>query len=136
MKLFMRIFRSVRLTGRFRGQAGGLLIETVIALTVFGTLGSVVLSGVQTSHVSKRNFDVQSEAENLVRNQMEGALDQTYKGWPDTYSPVTSTPPGYVITTDALQYGTSTDSNIQTVRVTVTHDGQTVKVFETVRTNR
>ena len=136
MKLFMRTLKSARLTGRARGQTGGLLIETVVALTVFGVLGSAVLSGVQTSFISKGNFDVQSEVENLVRNQMEYVLAQTYKPWTDVYDPVTSTPAGYSIVADALQYGTSTDPNIETVRVTVTHQGQTVKVFETVRTNR
>ncbi len=132
----MRILKSTRLTGRARGQTGGLLIETVIALTVFGTLGSVVLSGVQTSFISKRNFDSQSVAENLVRNQMEYALKQTYRPWTDVYDPVTSTPAGYSVVADALQYGTSTDPNIETVRVTVTHEGETIKIFETVRTNR
>lgn len=136
MKLFMRVLKSARLTGRARGQTGGLLIETVVALTVFGTLGSVVLSGVQTSFISKRNFDSQSVAENLVRNQMESTLEKTYKAWPDTYDAVTSTPAGFTVTAQALQYSTSTDSNIETVRVTVTHNGETIKVFDTVRTNR
>ncbi len=122
--------------GLSRSQRGALLIETVVALTVFGTLGSVVLSGVQTSFISKRNFDTQSVAENLVRNQMESTLEQTYKGWPETYNAVTSTPAGFTVTAQALQYSTSTDSNIQTVRVTVTHEGETIKIFETVRTNR
>ena len=132
----MRILKSVRMTGRLRGQTGGLLIETVVALTVFGVLGSAVLSGVQTSHVSKGKFDIQSEAENLVRNQMESALQKTYKAWPDTYDAVTSTPAGFTVTAQALQYSTSTDSNIQTVRVTVFHDGLPIKFFDTVRTNR
>ena len=136
MNPFMRILKSVRLTGGLRGQTGGLLIETIVALTVFGVLGSAVLSGVQTSFNSKRNFDSQSVSENLVRNQMEYVLEQTYKPWTDVYDPVTSTPAGYSIVADALQYGTSTDPNIETVRVTVTHQGQTVKVFETIRTNR
>ncbi len=136
MKSFMQIFNAVRLTVRSRGQTGGLLIETVIALTVFGVLGSVVLSGVQTSHISKRNFDSQSVAENLVRNQLERTLEQTYKGWPDTYDAVSSTPAGFTVTSQAVQYSTSTDTNIETIRVTVTHEGQTVKVFETISTNR
>ena len=136
MNLFVRVLRSVRMTRLARGQAGGLLIETVVALTVFGVLGSAVLSGVQTSFLSKGKFDVQSVAENLVRNQMESALQKTYKAWPDTYDAVTSTPAGFTVTAQALQYSTSTDSNIQTVRVTVTHQGQTIKVFDTVRTNR
>ena len=99
-------------------------------------MGSVVLSGVQTSFISKRNFDFQSVAENLVRNQMETTLEKTYKAWPDTYDAVTSTPAGFTVAAQALQYSTSTDSNIQTVRVTVTHNGETIKIFETVRTNR
>ena len=74
-------------------------------------------------------------SENLVRNQMESTLEQTYKGWPNTYDAVTSTP-GFTVTVQALQYSTSTDTDIETVRVTVTHEGQTIKVFETVRTNR
>ncbi len=102
MNLFMQIFKAVRYAGRARGQTGALLIETVVALTVFGVLGSVVLSGVQTSFISKRNFDSQSVAENLVRNQMEAVLDQTYKGWPDTYSSVTSTPAGFSIVASKL----------------------------------
>ncbi len=136
----MRIKKSARLTRRLRGQTGGLLIETVVALTVFGVLGSAVLSGVQTSYLSKGKFDVQSEAENLVRNQMEKALEQPYKAWPPSgnvyYDPVTSTPSGFTITAEALQYSTSTDTKIETIRVTVTHQGQTVKVFETIRTSR
>ena len=140
MNLFMRILKSVRVTGRCRGQRGALLLETVVSLTVFGVLGSAVLSGVQTSHISKRNFDAQSEAENLVRNQLEHALEQPYKAWPTSgniyYDAVTSTPSGYTITAEALQYSTSTDTKIETIRVTVTHDGQTIKVFETIRTDR
>ena len=136
MKLFKRIFKAVRFTGRSRGQTGALLIETVVALTVFGVLGSAVLSGVQTSFLSKRNFDVQSEAENLVRNQMEYALAQTYKPWTDVYDPVTSTPADFSVVADALQYGTSTDPNIQTLRVIVTHQGLPIKQFDTIRTNR
>ena len=112
------------------------MIETVVALTVFGVLGSAVLSGVQTSHISKGKFDSQSVSENLVRNQLEYVLEQTYKPWTDVYDPVTSTPAGYSIVADALQYGTSSDPNIETVRVTVTHQGQTVKVFETIRAKR
>ena len=136
MNLLMRTLKSVRLTGRARGQTGALLIETLVALVVFGVLGSAVLSGVQTSFVSKRNFDVQSEAENLVRNQLESTLEETYTAWPDTYAAVTSTPAGFTVTAEALKYSTSTDTNIQTIRVTVYHQGLPVKVFETVRTNR
>ena len=118
-----------------RNQRGTLLLETVVALTVFGILGTAVLSSVQTSYISKRQFDIQSESENIVRNQMEYVFEQPYKPWVDTY--LTITPPtAYSVLADALQYGTSTDPNVETVRITVNHYGQAVKVFETIRTNR
>ena len=118
-----------------RNQRGALLLETVVALTVFGVLGTTVLSSVHTSYLSKTQFDIGSEAENIVRNQMEYVLEQPYKPWVDTY--LTITPPaGYSVLAEALQYSTSTDANIETVRITVNHDAQPVKVFETIRANR
>ena len=140
MKLLKRIFKAVRFDGRSRGQTGALLIETVVALTVFGVLGSVVLSGVQTSYISKRNFESQSVSENLVRNQLEYALEQPYKAWPTSgniyYDAVTSTPSGYTVTAEALRYSTSTDTKIETINVTVKKDGVTIKFFETIRVDR
>lgn len=117
-----------------RGQRGGLLAETVLALGLFGVLGVAVLGGVQTSHIGKRQFEVQSTAENIVRNQLESVFEQNYKPPGETYDAVTAQS-GYSVDADSLTYdAVSTDVSI--VRITVYYDGQPVKVFETVRTNR
>ncbi len=117
-----------------RNQRGALLIETVVALAVFGVLGVAVLGAVQTSHITKRDFDIYSTTENLIRNQLEFVLEQPYKDPGQTYLSIVP-PDGYSITAESLTYDvTSTD--ISTVRVTVYQDGQAVKVFDTIRTKR
>ena len=59
-----------------RTQRGALLMEAVVALAVFGVLGTTVLGAVQTSFIGKRLFDQQSTVENLIRNQMESVFEQ------------------------------------------------------------
>ena len=120
-----------------RNQRGSLLAETVVALAVFGVLGAAVLGSVQASYFSKNKFNDQSVAENIIRNQMESVLVQTYKA-PDAPDPTYLTetvPAGFSVTAEALTYS-ATSTDIETVRITVRHQGQIVKVFETVRANR
>ncbi|MFQ5875175.1 MAG: type II secretion system protein [Dehalococcoidia bacterium] len=117
-----------------RTQRGSLLMETTIVLAAFGLLGAAVLTGVQTSFLSKRLFDNQSMAENLIRNQMEYVFEQPYKPPGDTYLPIT-TPDGYSVTVDTLVYD-ETSTDVEIIRVTVYHNAQLVKAFETLRSNR
>ncbi len=117
-----------------RNQRGSLLMETTIVLAVFGMLGTAVLGAVQTSYTSKRQFDAQSTAENLIRNQLESVFEQTYKVPGETYL-ATTPPDGYSVEAEALVYDETSD-DIEVVRITVYHDGQLVKQFETVRSNR
>ena len=117
-----------------RGQRGALLMETTLVLAVFSLLGIAVLGAVQTSYIGKNQFEIQSTAENLVRNQLEKTYDDPYSAPPYDYTTV-PVPAGYSVTAEASVYDvTSTD--IQTVRITVYHEGQAVKVFETIRANR
>ncbi len=130
---------SARLRRRLRriarGQKGGLLLETVVALSVFGVVGTSLMSGIQTSYSSKTQFDIRSRAENIVRNEMEGAFAQAYKPPGQTYS-TASTSDGFIVTSEAIDYSTTSDSNLEMVRITVQHGGFTVKVLEAARTNR
>ena len=103
-------------------------------MAAFAVLGTAVLSGVQTSYASKRIFDVQSEAENIARNEMESAFAQPYLPPGQTYAATTS-PNGFSVTTEALVFS-ATSSDISLVRVTVERDGRTLKVLETHRAKR
>ena len=109
-------------------------MEVVVSLAVFGILGAAVLSGVQTSYISKNKFSSDSTAENLVRNQLESVMEDPYKNPGLNYDAVTA-PSGYSVTAEAVTYD-ATSTDIETVRITVYQDGQAIKTFETVRPNR
>ena len=115
-------------------QRGGLLVELIAVMAAFAVLGTAVLSGVQTSYASKRIFDIQSEAENIARNEMENAFAQPYLPPGQTYTATTS-PNGFSVTAEALVFS-ATSSDISLIRVTVERDGQTLKVLETHRAKR
>ena len=116
------------------GQRGGLLLETLVAITVFGVLGSVMFSGVQTSYIAKRNFDIHSRAENIVRTEIESVYAQAYKPPGQTYTSFT-TVDGFTVTSVALTYSTTT-TDIERIRVTVDYGGRTLEVLEAVRANQ
>ena len=111
-----------------------LMVESLVSIVLFSMLGIGVFTAVQTGHIAKRSFDEQSNEENIVRNQIEAVFAAHYQGPGSTYTAVTP-PAGYAVTAVALTYdGSSTD--IEIVRVTVQHHGQTVETFETLRANR
>lgn len=110
------------------------MIEVTVALAVLGFLGTVLVAGIQTGYVAKRQFEVQSLSENIIRNQMEHIFELAYVPPPNTYPTVTP-PMGYTVTAEALVYDPSSP-NIETIRVTVFWGGEPVKAVETLRANR
>ncbi len=117
-----------------KSQRGSFLLEAIVVLSVFSVLGLAILRGVGTSFVSKRNFDIQSIGENLTRNQMEAVFNQAYVPPGNSYASV-SAPANFAVTANTLTYDVSS-TDVETVRVTVSQNGQTVKVTDTLRSNR
>ena len=116
-----------------RDCAGGPLIETVVALSVFAMVGTAVLVGVQTIQNSGNRTEGKAVAENLARNQMEHVFNLAYKDATSTYGSISSVPSGYVVTAAANQF-VSGDLDVQKVVVTVTRGGESLLVLETLRT--
>ena len=110
------------------------MVEVTVALVILGSLGTALMAGVQTGHIAKRQFEVQSLSENIIRNQMEHVFEQTYAPPPATYPTITPSA-GYTVTAEALVYDPDSP-NIETVRVTVFRGGEPVKAIETLRANR
>ena len=111
---------------------GSLLIETAIALMLFVVIGGGLLLGLSRVQSSGRSTASESEAENLIRNQMEYLFSLPYLAPPSSYALV-ATPPGYGINADALEYVLG-DTNIEKVVVQVTFGGSEVMTVETLRT--
>ena len=114
-----------------QGNNGVLLVETVIAVLVFGLVGAAVMSGLATTHRSGFKIEVQSNAESIARNQMEYVFSLPYQEPPYFY-PTVIAPQGYGVTSEAREH-INNDPNIEEVIVTVTFEGEPKLVVETMR---
>lgn len=113
------------------GTRGSLLIEAVVATTIFTIVGSAVLVGLSTTHISGAKTEEQSVAENIARNQMEKVFSLPYRDPPSTYPAIVTTS-GYGVSAAAEEYVVG-DPNIEKVVVRVTHESEEVLVLETMR---
>ena len=128
---------SVRSVGppvlaRLRNQRGTMMVEALIAVSVFTLLGAAVLSGSTAARNASASAEHAAVAENIARNQLETILAAPYQDPPHSYAPI-STPPGYAVTADAQELVVS-DPNIATIVVTVTLKGEPVLTLGSIRT--
>ena len=117
---------------RVRSQRGTMMVEALIAVSVFTLLGAAVLSGSTATRNASASAEQAAVAENIARNQLETILAAPYQDPPHSYATI-STPPGYAVTADARELVVN-DANIATVVVTVTVKGVPVLTLESIRT--
>ena len=122
---------AARACARVRSQRGTMMVEALIAVSVFTLLGAAVLSGSTSTRNASARAEQAAVAENIARNQLETILAAPYEDPPHSYAPV-STPPGYAVTADA-QVLVVNDTNIATIVVAVTLKGEPVLTLESVR---
>ena len=147
MLFFKHIVRNAG--GRFRRLArdsrGFALLETIMAITIFAALGTAIMVGIRTANISGQVVDKQSIAEKLARNQMEYVLTQDYVSPPGSYVTIDAAQDvaftvdaGYSVTAQAVAFtgdpAIVTDTNIETVVVTISRGSESVLVLETLRT--
>ena len=127
-----------------RDSSGQLLLETVVAISIFAMVGTAVLLGVRVAHTSTSLVENHSIAERLARNQMEYVFTQGFKNVGQSYGSINvapnnqfSVPSGYQVTAVAQQFqvADSYQGSIDKVVVTVTLDGKSLVVLETLRAN-
>ena len=131
---------------RFRSVVGKTLgvtlIETIIALAIFSSAGIAVFLGVGTAHKSSDVVNASAVAEYLARNQMEYVWTQPYLSAPDTYTSIADVPslnidiPSGFGVSAAAQVFVADDGlpgSVETVAVTITRDGQSILLLETLR---
>lgn len=133
----LTLWRAV--TGLFRKTSldttGSLLLESMIAITVFAVVGGAVLSGTSTALSTGTIIEGQSVAEEIARNQMESVFNQSYQE-PAGSPYATIVPPArYAVSVAADEY-LSGDVDIEMVVVTVSRDSQSIMVLETLRTRQ
>ena len=58
---------------------GNLLLEALVAITIFALVGGAVLSGMSTALNTGSMVEGQSVAEEIARNQMESVFNVSYQ---------------------------------------------------------
>ena len=109
-----------------------MMVEALIAVSVFTLLGAAVLSGSTATRNASASAEQAAVAENIARNQLETILAAPYQDPPHSYAPI-STPPGYAVTAD-VQELIGGDTNIAIISVAVTLNGEPVLTLESLRT--
>ena len=113
-KMFLPRFRCF-----VSDSSGGLLLEVVVALSLFSLVGEAIMMGLSTVHKSSSVTSEQSVAENVARNQMEQVFSLAYQVPPTSY-PSVATPPGFGVTAASEEYVPG-DPNMEKLVVTVSH---------------
>ena len=118
-----------------RDCRGALLLETVIAVTVFALVGVAVLTGLSTAYTSGNKTEIQSVTENLARNQMESIFSGPYREPHQTpYPTITGIPASYSVHTAVeFQDHLNPDPEVERISVTARHSGQDIMTLETLR---
>ena len=70
------------------------LLEVLIALGILAAIGVVFMTSLSTAHRSVGMLDEQTQAEALVRSQLEDIKDSTYQ---DVYPVTVNLPPQYSV---------------------------------------
>jgi len=118
----------------FRNQRGGLLLESLVAIGLLTTVFSAAVSGLSTGSRGVATFHEITTAQNLARSQLQKTNNDPYCAAPCSYTAI-ATPPGYTVTAEAQVYS-GADANLETIVVTVYHEGQPVASVEGIKANR
>ena len=101
-----------------------------------------MLLGVSTAHTSGDRTNANAIAEYLARSQMEYAMTESYVAPPGIYTSIADVstlnitiPSGFAVTAAAQTYLADDGYNgsIEKVAVTVTREGQSILVLESLR---
>ena len=119
---------------------GSILLETVVAVVVFALIGAATMVGIQTATLTGERVEDKAIAENLARNQMEYVFNQAYKAPLLDYDSIAdiagntfSVPSDFTVTATAVERPGTVGTEIETVKVTISRNGQEILVLETIR---
>lgn len=119
------------------GDSRGLmLMETMVAVTVFALVGTAVMMGMNTTYTTSENTEELALAENTARNQMESIFGQTYSP-PGGAAYSTITPPtGFGVSVAVEDVNPILpDPDVERITVTVSRDSASILELKTIRFN-
>ena len=121
--------------GMVAKQKGGLMIEALVSVSLMAIVGTAVLSGFSTSHISGAHTERQSVGENIARNQMAAIFSSVYVENGSNYLAV-AVPSGYAVSATTAELDPEKlDPDVQKVTVSVTFDGAEVFQLQSINVN-
>ncbi|MFW6195467.1 MAG: type IV pilus modification PilV family protein [Chloroflexota bacterium] len=117
-----------------RRQRGFLLAEAMVALAIVSTAVVASFGAISTTSLTTSRVTIQNVAESVAISQAEAIQAEAYVSTGGEY-PSVSTPDGYTVENETSTVDDG-DENIQTVTVTVFHNGSQVLETEIIKVNR
>jgi len=121
-----------------KSQKGFALIETLVALGIFGLVAVTSLSGMATVTQGNVIASERATAESLVRSEIEYVKQCAYQYDASEY-PIDSTltiPQGWSLAPPAVEPVHATDDGIQKITITAEHNGDAVLSVEIYKADR
>jgi len=121
-----------------KSQKGFALIETLVALGIFGLVAVTSLSGMATITQGNVIASERATAESLVRSEIEYVKRCAYQYDASEY-PIDSTltiPQGWSLAPPAVEPVHATDDGIQKITITAEHNGKSVLSIEIYKVDR
>jgi prepilin-type N-terminal cleavage/methylation domain-containing protein len=111
----------------FKDSPGFTLLETLVALTIFGMVAVIFLMGLSVSSKALMVSQDRVNAESIAKSQMEDTKAQTYVAEASSYPEITLTSDlinqGYDIAVDANPLN-SPDDGLQKITIDVSKNGE------------
>jgi type II secretory pathway pseudopilin PulG len=119
---------------RARGQGGLGLVETLVAVAILGTAVAAFVTALSAGSIAVGENDAENMAQGLAQSQLEYTKSYAYDSGATTYPAITA-PEGYGIAVSVSSVP-GTDSDIQKITVTISHEGESVLQVEDYKVDR
>jgi type II secretory pathway pseudopilin PulG len=127
-------WKSGRAGPRAVGQRGLGLVETLVAVAILGTAVVAFAAALGAGSIAVGEHDGEVVAQGLAQSQMEYTKSYAYDSGAPTY-PLIAALEGYGISV-GVSAVPNTDSDIQKITVTVSHQGEAILQVEGYKMNR
>lgn len=132
--LLRRAVAPVRPSRQPRRQRGFIMIEALVVLALVGSATAATLTSVSTGSLITSRASAHATADWIATSQANLIQEAVFAPTPGQYA-VVETPDGFTVTNTTAAFPGGDDA-IQTVTITVRHDGVPLLTTEVIRVDR
>ncbi|HSW59090.1 MAG TPA: type II secretion system protein [Dehalococcoidales bacterium] len=130
MRVFAGLFIKCQ---QLKNQSGIGLVESLVAIAILGVSAVAFITGLSTGAVSVNTLDQEVTAHRLMTSQMEELKAERYDSSGRSYQ-IIKTPANYSISLNVKTIENS-DSDLQSITVSVSYRGSLLSKLETYKAN-